>query len=688
MSYGVNFDYDLRYNSDPIQEPELYPLLLRPMPHNTINSYNYNTFIYRKNKTLNFGLSNDTASQLLFSRDITGYNVYDPFVNTPNLLMSVYIRPKTQNNFRVKPGPCRYRLILGGRIFSDVNKTIFNADLKSSSVASDWINITDYNPQAFTATTDTLYATRSTYVGPIPPRGTPLPQLWIDPNFIVYYFAEIDFKNRTFSIGKQGLNQKITIYNSTSILGDRFGRLFISLYDKPNASIPQNSSMELAAKFVGAANPSSPKILRTTITCPGANAPLDDLQQYSSNNSAGSFGMYYINSDINISQLSIAQRSSDDEFVACAPALKTFRIDSTFPSSVSSGFINNHISGVINGVNEIYKQFNVQFVMGTNTSSTGLDNINATPWNYVPTQNFHTTFGYSWPKQSNKFCVTCNPNNLNSTDCKTTYAGCGNLNTGNNGWVAIGTVAGNTLVLAHELGHNFGATHTGRGLMSSSSSTSSIDTFTYNIIESGIAARSGFIVANAINKYVPQVLNPVGLETVSSLRFNKNLPSVSGGTLAQFSGAIKAAEGELLYLNVDVTPLNPAGNPVNSTTEIHLAKLCNRSLGCYTWQIRPGGVGDWLNILRRPAENQGKQISIPFNLSGSNTFNEYRCIVNISGIQATSNTARVYRKPDTANILVSTGYTTFTYLNNKDVDFRELPIDNQKNITQVEELSN
>jgi hypothetical protein len=294
--------------------------------------------------------------------------------------------------------------------------------------------------------------------GPFPPSNIRPRMDNIRSIDVQYSFAEINFRDKTFSIGSHNQDKDTffqTIDVSHILTGDP-ATLDLTLFDN------NDDSSELAAK------------LNNVV-----------LSHVDNNLPNGTFGIVTqgLEGDDNILKStavnrrliinSLGQRSQNNKFERCSSAYKQARIYLEYPDNLRF-FAPEQIKRFVEKVNTVYRNtFNLEFVITSMVPVTKLNNIkppktsaNDPAITRCDSTGINGIFCYSMVPSSlsGEFCGNGNDDFL--------VMGCARM-PGFKGWSILSTdVTLGAMVLAHELGHNLNASHennnflmTGNGLV-------------------------------------------------------------------------------------------------------------------------------------------------------------------------------------------------------------------------------
>ena len=491
----------------------------------------------------------------------------------------------------------------------------------------------------------------------------------IRPEDVSYSFAEINYRDRTFSIGHRHKN-KDTFFQRVSVpsiqtQNDSVLNLDVTLFEK------ENGFSELAA------------VLNNTQLSHSSNKPVSE----GGFNWFGTFGYANVNplasgglSTLKIN--SVGQRSQDNKFQVCsASAVKTFSICFVYPSRLNQVTTRTYLESLVKAVNSIFAGVFIKFEIQDIYPAESLNSLTTNPWDET---SCPATFRYAVTGSSNS---NCSPDPL-FPSYRVIFDGCGAL-PGFSGWMKLSNNRSrDTYVLAHELGHNFNCPHENNNSLMGGKAGNKISVFSQQSEET-INSRANSLPSNLYTQtpprpvYVPQVPPPPPPPPpppgALTLRFTKNLPLTM---FAEFD--------DRLDLSVSFEALDANNRVINASSVSHL------------WQSKRAWESNFRTILQRPlsiggpAPNRllktfssglpdvgpfppGVTAPVPDNI----IYEDIRCIINADNQSITSNILRVMPRPQNTRLLVDKQHQTFKYELPENFSLDSLPTETQNKIFTI-----
>jgi hypothetical protein len=369
---------------------------------------------------------------------------------------------------------------------------------------------------------------------------------------IEYYFAEINFQNKTCYLGQQrGANSLIfsQIRLDQSVLNS--GTLKFTAFQKTSSTIELaaliNNNIELNAITNGS-------------TSVGTFGFLQDLGAYTQDE---------------IALVNFGKRSLNDKFTYCSNQKKKYTIGIRWVRD-PYGDPTNYFNNLIRELNRVFNIFNIVFEIAyietiERSVAFGVNAFdlvgNSADFNYVAAA-----------AQNNNLCCCSIPI---AGGCAQ-YPGSTCVGTG---WIMFNSyIRDDVNLLAHELGHNFGATHVENNTIMNPSGRNTVNQFADISINQIVQGINGPCLSKATT--IPAIF-PYSLN-----------PPVSSDTIIEAVGSITLSRNNNDDLRVNGLLIKSRNNPVNyqymiSTGFTALAAENIRGTNTIVWRHSSGALHFW-----------------------------------------------------------------------------------------------
>jgi len=369
---------------------------------------------------------------------------------------------------------------------------------------------------------------------------------------IEYYFAEINFQNKTCYLGQQrGANSLIfsQMGLDQSILNN--GNLKFTVFQKTSSTIELaaliNNNIELNAIINGS-------------TSAGTFGFLQDLGTYTQEE---------------LGLVNFGTRSLNDKFTYCSTQKKKYTIGFRWVRD-SYGDPTNYFNNLIRELNRVFNIFNVVFELAyietiERSAAFGVNAFdlvgNGADFNYVASA-----------AQNTNLCCCSIPI---AGGCAQ-YPGSTCVGTG---WIMFNSrIRDDVNLLAHELGHNFGATHVESNTIMNPTGRNTVNQFDDISIQQIIQGINGPCLSKATT--IPPI-SPYSLN-----------PPVSSDTIIENVGSITLSRNNNDDLRVNGLLIKWGNNPVNYQNLINggftaLAAENIRGINTIAWRHSSGALHLW-----------------------------------------------------------------------------------------------